>query len=237
MLVRIGNVLFHHRNWLFPCVYLLLFIEHPRIVPENFWIGIVGFSVALIAQFIRGLTVGLDYIVRGGKNRRVYAKGLVTGGLFSHCRNPLYVGNLGILLGLGLASNSLVFLTAGMAFFIFAYIAIVAAEENYLRGKFGAEYDEYCADVNRWLPRLSGLRETVRSMEYNWRRLISAEYGSAFVWMVAIVAVALQNLHADQHPASDPLVRLLWGALGAVVLGWALARFLKKSGRLETPSA
>ena len=32
----------------------------------------------------------------------------------------------------------------GIPFFVFVYAAIIAAEENFLREKFGSEYEAYC---------------------------------------------------------------------------------------------
>ena len=45
------------------------------------------------------LTIGYEYIVRGGRQGKVYAEDLVQGGVFAHSRNPLYLGNLLIIVG------------------------------------------------------------------------------------------------------------------------------------------
>ena len=100
-MVKLGNLLFHNRNWLFPLFYLVLFIPSPEVFNDPVTAMLIGFGIALIGQLIRIITIGLVYIVRGGRNRRVYADDLVTTGIFSHCRNPLYVGNILILVGLG----------------------------------------------------------------------------------------------------------------------------------------
>src|SRR5208282_5943486 len=157
IMVRIGNFFFHYRNGLFPLVYLLLIFKSPGLFPDFRTALAIGLAVTVLGQFLRAITIGLEYIIRGGRNRQVYAEKLVTGGIFTHCRNPLYVGNLLIILGVGGASNSHLFMCIGFPFFLFAYRAIVAAEENFLRNKFGAEFDEYCARVNRFLPNFSGI--------------------------------------------------------------------------------
>src|SRR4026208_1568347 len=98
MIVRIGNFLFHYRNGLFPAAYLLL-VFPSRALFENYRLALaLGFFIAFAGQLIRALTIGLEYIVRGGRNRQVYADKLVQGGVFAHCRNPLYLGNYLILL-------------------------------------------------------------------------------------------------------------------------------------------
>src|SRR5262245_44482978 len=155
--------------------------------------------------------------------------------MFAHCRNPLYVGNYLILLGVGVASNSILFLSVAIPFFAFAYWAIIAAEENYLRNKFGSEFDEYCARVNRLIPNFAGFGRTLASVRFNWRRLITAEYGSAYIWMAAIILVTLKNLwQSGQYQPGFPIIWILWSILIAVTFAYGLARFFKKSGLLKS---
>ena len=51
------------------------------------------------------LVIGLVYITRGGQNRQVWANSLVDTGMFAHCRNPLYLANLLLILGLAIVHN------------------------------------------------------------------------------------------------------------------------------------
>lgn len=234
MMVKIGNFLFHYRNGLFPLVYALLIVKSQPLMADYRLAALCGFLVAASGQLLRAVTVGLEYIIRGGRDRQVYADKLVQGGIFAHCRNPLYVGNYVILLGVGLASNSILFCAIAVPFFVFAYWAIIAAEENYLRNKFGSQFDDYCARVNRLLPNLSGLGRTLAGMRFNWRRLITAEYGSAFIWLAAVPVVTLKNAWlAGEYNAGNPIVWISWSLLAVAALAYVLARFLKKSGLLK----
>ena len=236
-MVKLGNFLFHYRNGLFPLVYLLLFFKSSPVVEDYRLAAAAGFAVAFLGQLLRAVTIGLEYIIRGGRKRQVYAEKLVQGGIFAHCRNPLYVGNFLILLGVGIASNSVLFLSLGVPFFFFAYWAIIAAEENYLRNKFGQEFADYCTRVNRLLPNFSGLGQTLGGMTFNWRRLISAEYGSTYIWLAAITLVTLKNAWLnDEYELARPFIRVLWFLFMAVSLAYVAARYLKKSGRLEAPT-
>jgi protein-S-isoprenylcysteine O-methyltransferase Ste14 len=234
MMITIGNFLFHYRNGLFPLVYALLIFKSSPLLADYRVAALLGVLVAGAGQGLRAITIGLEYIIRGGRDRRVYAERLVQGGVFAHCRNPLYVGNFLILVGLGLASNSILFLAIAVPFFAFAYWAIIAAEENYLRNKFGAEFDDYCAQVNRLIPNFSGFGRTLVGMHFNWRRLITAEYGSAYIWMAGITLVTLKNLwQSGEYDWSLASVWTLWSLFIAVTLAYALARLLKKTGRLK----
>jgi protein-S-isoprenylcysteine O-methyltransferase Ste14 len=237
MIVRIGHFLFRYRNGLFPLAYLVLFLKSPRLLASPLLAALAGVLVAGSGQLLRAVTIGSDYIPRGGKNRQVHAKYLVQNGIYAHCRNPLYLGNLLILLGLGLASNSVLFLGLVFPLFPFAYRAIIAAEEEYLRDKFGDEFTGYCTRVNRLIPRLSGLRQSLADTTFSWRRFISAEYGPTYIWLAAMVLVLLKNLWlAGDYRSSSPLVQALWTALVLVTLAYGVARYLKKTGRLKEPA-
>ena len=85
-MVRLGNFLFRNRNGIFPLFYLMLFVPSREVFPNPVTAMIIGFSVTTIGQLIRAMTIGLVYIIRGGKDRRVYAEDLVVTGIFAHCR-------------------------------------------------------------------------------------------------------------------------------------------------------
>ena len=231
-MVKLGNFLFHYRNGLFPLFYLFLFIPSPWIF-ENYWIPIiVGFVIALIGQIVRIGTIGLKYIIRGGSNRRVYAEDLVTEGIFAHCRNPLYVGNVLILIGLGVMSNSWIYNLILTPLFIFFYQAIIKAEENFLENKFGEAYDQYKKDVNRWMPSFSGLVETFKSMNFSWPRVIIREYNATFIWLCGAVLIGLKTFYYQERGELSTVLPWGTGVIIALLLLYLIARYLKKSKRL-----
>ncbi|MEM9830403.1 MAG: isoprenylcysteine carboxylmethyltransferase family protein [Bacteroidota bacterium] len=237
MMIKLGNFLFRYRNSLFPIFYALLFIPSPPLTIHP-WLAIsLGFLIALSGQAIRITTIGLQYIIRGGKNYKVYAEDLVTGGLFSHCRNPLYVGNILMILGLGIMANSLIFVTVVTPVFILFYQAIVSAEEHFLLDKFGEAYQSYQQNVNRWLPKLSGLSSTLSSMRFNGRRAILKEYNTTYIWTAAAVLVTTNTLYrSGGWPAVNILLPYLISAFVFLTLSYATVRYLKKSKRLvEVP--
>lgn len=239
-MIKIGNFFFKYRNWLFIALYALLFIPSPRIFTpeyfgEHYWIWpiVIGLFITVSGQAIRGATIGLAYIVRGGKEGKVYAEDLVTTGIFAHCRNPLYVGNILMLLGVGILANSLIYLVFVMPVFIFIYQAIVLAEEKFLRGKFGAAFEDYCKRVNRWFPSLKGLSKTFHSMQFNARRWILKEYNTQFVWLSGITLILFftyPQLTRGDHAIRNRMLLIIIPLLG---LQYLFVRYLKKSGKMS----
>lgn len=237
-MIAIGNFFFKYRNWLFIILYLLLFVPSPPLFSERLfgayyycWPLALGLVITISGQLIRGATIGLAYIIRGGKEGKVYAEELVTTGIFSHCRNPLYVGNIMMLFGVGVLSNSLLYIAVIMPLFLVIYQAIVLAEENFLRGKFGVSFNQYCSRVNRWVPSVKGLSTTFSSMHFKWKRWILKEYNTQYVWLTGIVLIILFKY--PQLTNYDERLRntLLAIILPFLLLLYLLVRYLKKSGK------
>lgn len=232
-MVKIGNFFFHYRNSIFPIFYLALFIPSPKIFSDFFIPIILGLIVLLIGQGIRVATIGLVYIIRGGRNRQIYAEDLVTDGLFSHCRNPLYLGNVVEILGLGILANSIIFVLIMFPLFVFIYQAIIRAEEDFLSKKFGARFDDYLKKVNRWIPNLKGINQTLKSMKFNWRRVVIKEYNSTFIWSVAAVLLIMKNYYSfasvQNFNKSLPYFILI---IILLMITYGIIRYLKKSHKL-----
>lgn len=236
-MIAAGNFFFRYRNLLFPVfVALAVVFFSPRFAfgdrTLDLWLDAAGAVIALAGQGLRMLTIGYEYIVRGGRQGRVYADDLVQGGVFAHCRNPLYLGNLLMISGLAVMVHSLPLYLVGIPFFAFVYTAIIAAEESFLRGKFGAEYEAYCARVNRIWPKWKGFRRSTAGMRFNWRRLAIREYGTLFGLALAIIGIRAMTLYEMLGAEARPeILGLLWW-LAPVLAAYLCVRYLKKSGRL-----
>ena len=76
---------------------------------------------------------------------------LVTGGPFSFSRNPIYLANTLLMIGVGLISGIVWFiLFAIVAAFITQKLAI-EREERHLEQRFGKRYRDYRKKVRRWI--------------------------------------------------------------------------------------
>lgn len=77
---------------------------------------------------------------------------LVTQGPYSVSRNPLYFFSFIGLIGIGLATETITLTLFLIAFFALVYPAVIAGEEEFLRGRFGEPYAEYCRRTPRFFP-------------------------------------------------------------------------------------
>lgn len=78
---------------------------------------------------------------------------IVTTGIFSVSRNPLYLGGIGILVGLALLFNLPWVIVLLSPAIVACHYILIAPEEWYLNEKFGEEYRSYAKKVGRWIGR------------------------------------------------------------------------------------
>jgi protein-S-isoprenylcysteine O-methyltransferase Ste14 len=233
--IALGKFFFRYRNVLGPAIFLLaLALSRPQYPlgreDLNIAFDAAGVVLVVFGQLLRVVTIGYEYIVRGGRNRHVYADDLVQGGMFALCRNPLYFGNVLIAVGLSLVINAHAFYLIVIPLIVLAYSTIVAAEEAYLREKFGPQYEDYCSRVNRWLPRPMNFRSAVSAMRFNWKRVLLKEYNTTFVLFGLLACLYVWSQYSVQGAAALPSR----GVFFAGALAWAMlylaVRALKKGG-------
>jgi len=137
----------------------------------------VGFVIALLGEMIRlwGVSwAGSETRTTGG----VGGTFLIISGPFAYVRNPLYVGNMLLYLGVGIMSMALFpyLQIAALIFFAVQYYFIVIEEENYLKEKFGIAYGDYIKNVPRFLPRITPYRnKDVEQPEFQLNKGIQSE--------------------------------------------------------------
>ncbi|MBN2905548.1 MAG: isoprenylcysteine carboxylmethyltransferase family protein [Rhodobacteraceae bacterium] len=76
---------------------------------------------------------------------------LVTTGLYRLSRNPIYLADAGILVGLILIWDALPSLILVPLFIKVIERRFILREEAFIRDRFGAEFDAYAARVRRWI--------------------------------------------------------------------------------------
>jgi protein-S-isoprenylcysteine O-methyltransferase Ste14 len=83
--------------------------------------------------------------------RPARASTLVTTGVFSLSRNPIYLGDFLVLLALVVWFGNVINLLLLPLFVWFINRFQIAPEERALTGLFGDDYLLYCKNVRRWL--------------------------------------------------------------------------------------
>ena len=162
---NISSLLFKYRSYT-PIPFLLLMLIFQNSSPLSL---AVGFIIALIGETIRFWGVSWT----GSETRTTGTAGgtfLIISGPFAYVRNPLYIGNILIYLGLGIMSFALFphLQIAAFIFFGWQYYLIVKEEENYLIKRFPDDFREYLKNVPAFFPRFTPYKNSnVKNPPYN----------------------------------------------------------------------
>lgn len=128
--------------------------DWPLVSTQRFFVSEAAAWIG-VALCVAGLLVLLISLVSFGRSFRVgidveQPDNLVTTGIFSVSRNPIYVGGALVLIGEFLVFPNwipLLYLAGGLALFR----RQVLREEQFLREHYGQEYIDYCRHVRRYV--------------------------------------------------------------------------------------
>jgi protein-S-isoprenylcysteine O-methyltransferase Ste14 len=183
-----------------------------------------GLSLCIAGQALRAWVLGQVPDGTSGQNERLIAAELNVKGPYAHTRNPLYLGNLLITIGLCVVAHDGLLLGVVAILFAVQYRAIIAAEESFLHERFGARFEEYRRDVPRFWPRLRA--RSAAAYPWSWRRALRKEHNPFAAW--ATLAIALlasdQVVRARQAGAAPSIaaygLRPYFIALLAIAAAW-----------------
>jgi steroid 5-alpha reductase family enzyme len=154
-------------------------------MPTRHWI-VIGAAVAAVGLLVRAAASG-----ELRKNQE-----LATSGIYAHTRNPLYLGSAILAAGFIIAGHSL---WAGLlvaVYFSVFYYAVMRNEEEDLRAKFGASFQQYSASVPFFFPSIfkaeKSRSEGVPPRTFSWQQfrrnreykaMIGTAGALAIVWL------------------------------------------------------
>lgn len=184
-LSRSGSWLFRWRSY-FPLIFLALVLA---ALHEFTYLGgthtldlvweAVCVAVSMSGLAVRAYTIGYSAPRTSGRVTRAQeARTLNVTGAYSLVRNPLYLGNFLMWLGLAVFPHSWMLVPVFVLAFWLYYERIVIAEEAFLEARFGAEYREWASKTPVFVPRLSGFVKP--DIPFSWRLVFRREYSGFF---------------------------------------------------------
>jgi protein-S-isoprenylcysteine O-methyltransferase Ste14 len=191
----------------------------------GFWLhAIYGLAAALAGLGAFWRTWGAAYLgTNVVQDKQLHTERLLRDGPFRHTRNPLYLGNLLMVLGLGIMVSAVAFLIVVPGMWILLGV-LIREEEAGLAATQGESYRAYRAAVPRLWPALRARIPAV-GVRPRWPQAIC---GESLPW---IFALATAGLAVTLEPAWYRL-RLLWGIVIALpLLAWA-----RRHARKHTPA-
>lgn len=148
---------------------------------------------------------------------------LAMSGPYAFVRNPLYVGNFFLGLGVAVIVWNWIILALFLAGFLGIYAGTIRGEEKHLQEMFGKTFEDYCKNVPAFLPRLSPYSTPAKD-SFLWSRIVKHhEYitvmGIALVLM--LIRLYAKIFLAKAAPAEE---KYLIAAAVVVVLALVLER-------------
>lgn len=116
-----------------------------RIMPLGIALLVLGVGLAVWAA---GLfrREGTEIMPTSPANKKLVIKGP-----FRFTRNPMYLGLTTATLGIAVWNGLLPYFAVPVLVFLTTNFVHIPFEEAKMRRQFGAEYDEYCRRVRRWI--------------------------------------------------------------------------------------
>lgn len=215
-------------------ILLLLFVLVLLIVPVDFFTRnlfedhlweLACFSFAALGSFIRFFSNGYAAPNTSGREKEQPAAATLNRmGFYSLTRNPLYLGNMMIMVGVVASSQNLYLVVIALLALLLYYERVIMAEEDFLSGKFGDTFDRWVAEVPPLFPKLRGWQSPTNP--FRWRAAFKREIYSITAIPTAILVI---DLYEHYEHKLDILVDPATLAVASVFLATFLVfRVVKK---------
>lgn len=236
---KTGNWLFRWRSFLPLVLYVLAATvicadadSHQPLFTMQ-WAGIC-LVIAMIGQIIRSITIGYTPKGTSGRNTKMgqVAEVLNTKGIYSTVRHPLYLGNFFMWLGIIMYVGNQWFTAICILLFWLYYERIMLAEEQFLRRKFGAQYEKWSETIPPFIPSLSKYKSS--GVSFSLRNVLKREYSGFFAVFLSFALLdALKNyIHLGFTQWQDAITPFWWILLLINFPLFLLLRFLKKKTKI-----
>ena len=141
---------------------------------DELW-EILCLVISLLGLAVRVLTIGFTASHTSGRNTAgQVAAELNTTGMYSAIRNPLYLGNFLMVLGVMLFLRVWWIPVIYVLLFVLYYERIIFAEERFLRHTFGTRYLDWASQTPAFFPRFD--RWQSPDLPFRWKKALRREY-------------------------------------------------------------
>lgn len=183
--------LYAYRGWILGAIAVLLFA-----LPSDKFVGWSPMLTVSIVLFVFSVLLRIQARRSIGEHTRGFthdADRLVTEGIYSRIRHPLYLSNTGIgiafiLSHLGFRPIAALFAAILVGFEVF----LSRMEDRYLEGRFGNAWQEWAIKTPAFFPRILGTKSSVQDKPHFEKRSFARAFAAdASTWFWLLVAIAI----------------------------------------------
>lgn len=201
-ILHVGKYLFQYRGQI---PILLILIAAPVIYKSSYYakmpmetqsiLKCIAILIALSGLMIRFVTVATTPTGTSGKNRKKQvADQLNTSGIYSIVRNPLYLANYLIWLGLSIYSLSYLLVIITSLFFFIIYEKIILVEEDFLTKKYQEKYKIYSTQTPCFVPNLNNYIKS--NINFDFKKIIREEYSPTLSTIISFIYIDILSHYA-----------------------------------------
>jgi protein-S-isoprenylcysteine O-methyltransferase Ste14 len=232
VLAKAGDFCFDKRGMQYIPYALVILAEYKEFASakESLPFEVFCFAIVMLGILIRIFTIAYVPEHTSGRNRGTQiAESLNQTGMYSIVRNPLYLGNYFIFLGITAMTQSWEIVIANTVLMLVIYTLIVLREEEFLVGKFGDEYVDFAQRVNCIIPSFKNFVKPSRP--FSLKKVIKNEHDT---WLTTLFGfIGIELIRGYFEVSTLYLVPLWQCVLGATLLIWFVSKRLKKAGLLN----
>ena len=234
---------FRYRWWIIFSIFFLAFsvyfVDHENstegiahwgathlgiTITNNTFRLILAFGALLVAVAALLRTWGTSYLkAEVMRDSRVHTEKLLADGPYRYVRNPLYLGNILMAIGIGLMASRTGFLILSLGMTVFVIRLLLREEADLLRDQ-GEPYRRYCAAVPRLVPSLKPRLPSAGNVAH-WGQGLRAE---SMYWLLAF-AMAVFAVTLD--------MKLFWAIFAlAVAASWFFHKVPRPKSKEGAPN-
>lgn len=232
--IKAGNWFFKYRSYLPVTLFILYYVgliqvdKSLELFQQINWL-VFCFSISLLGQFIRIVSVGKVPIGTSGRNtKHQKAVSVNKYGIYSIVRHPLYLGNYFMWMGMFLLVPIIWLQIIFSLIYWIYYERIMFAEEEFLRDKFGSDYTNWATRTPAFIPSFKGFIKN--PLPYKYKNIIRREYTtlSAMIF-IFLILIIINNGIAFGYWQINKGIKI---AFGITILFYFIIRLFKKKTNL-----
>jgi len=192
--------------------------------PYEIYFEFFCLAVSLLGLGVRIMTVGYTPANTSGRNvKEQVADQLNTTGMYSIVRNPLYVGNFLMWLGIAMLTMNIWFVAAFVFMYWIYYERIIYAEEQYLIRKFGDHYTDWAAQTPCFIPRFKGY--VCPALKFSWKKVIKKEKNGLLALLLVFSVMDI----VGETIVNEPPKYLVFAVITTIVLiAYFIIKYIKR---------
>ncbi|MEZ5406017.1 MAG: isoprenylcysteine carboxylmethyltransferase family protein [Verrucomicrobiia bacterium] len=162
--------------------------------------------ISCLGFLIRCLVIGYAPGGTSGRNaKQQRADRLNQTGIYSLVRNPLYLGNFLMILGVALFTETFWFIIITIVVFTLFYERIILVEEEFLQHKFGEVFINWAQKTPAFIPKFHGWIQP--DLSFSFKNVLKREYSGLLMTTLLFIGIDFLSDHFFEHRNQE---RFLW---------------------------